>query len=62
MDEEEEYYAVGELIHTDEHPFCDDMSCPCHEDSENIGVVGEQVSDGLMTPAEADRYYRGQTI
>ena len=21
----------GDLVHTDEHPYCDDLSCPCHD-------------------------------
>lgn len=48
--------------HTDTDLFCDDGTCPCHEDNENIAIVGEFVDDGLMTPNEADRYYRGGTI
>ena len=34
---EDEYYVYPILegtdyrIHTPEHPFCEDMTCPCHE-------------------------------
>ena len=67
MNEEEEYYVVpvvpsSDVQHTEDSLFCDDGSCPCHEDQELIGVVAQQVTDGLMTPAEADRYYRGETL
>jgi len=27
------------LLHTDDHPYCDDLSCPCHDDQE--GNPGE---------------------
>lgn len=67
---EEEYYAVptvpyedgDELIHTDEHLFCEDMLCPCHEDQSNLTTVNAWVTDGLMTSNEADLYYRGSTL
>jgi hypothetical protein len=48
--------------HTDEHEFCSDMSCRCHEDQEAIQRVAGQVTDGLLTSKEADRYYRGETL
>ena len=50
------------LEHDEEHLFCDDMSCPCHEDSFSTGLVGQQVSNGLLTPTEADQLYRGRTL
>ena len=70
QDNEEEYYAVpvvfyedgDELIHTDEHLFCEDLLCPCHEDQENMTTVNEWVADGFMTLDEADLYYRGSTL
>lgn len=48
--------------HTADSPFCDDMTCPCHEDQEAIAETAEQVTGGLLTPSEADRYYRGKTL
>lgn len=48
--------------HTDTEVFCGDMGCPCHEDQENTGLVGEYYTDGLMTADEADQYYQGKTI
>jgi hypothetical protein len=64
---EEEYtisltVPVDELIHTEEHLFCDDLSCPCHEDQGAIQVVMGHVTDGLMTFKEADLYYSGRTL
>jgi len=64
---EEEYYvspvADGDyFIHSDDHPFCDDMSCPCHEDEDNVQQLGEQFSDGLVSRDDADRIYRGKTL
>jgi hypothetical protein len=63
-DESEEYYVepVDVPIHTAEHPFCDDMTCPCKEDPDAIQALGEAVQDGRASPADADRIYRGKTI
>ena len=44
---------VDYLEHTDENPFCWNGSCPCRENQENIGIVAQQVQDGLFTPSEA---------
>jgi hypothetical protein len=62
--DEEEYYVepVDVPIHTAEHHFCDDMTCPCHEDSDNIGALGEAVQEGHATTEEADRIYRGKNV
>ena len=56
------YPSMGEDAHTDEHAFCTDMTCPCHEDSEAINTVGDYVENGLMTNSEADQYYHGRTV
>jgi hypothetical protein len=56
------YEGGDEPIHTNEHPFCDEMSCPCHEESEFIEQVQTWVTDGLITIEDAERIYRGQTI
>lgn len=47
--------------HTPGH-FCPDMPCPCHEDAEAIGQVGEWVHEGLMSVDDADRFYRGKVV
>jgi hypothetical protein len=54
---------VDELIHTDERPFCQDMTCPCHEDQELIEeYIAEHLRTGHLTEREAKRLYRGQQI
>jgi hypothetical protein len=64
----DEYYVIPILegtdyrIHTDDHPFCDDMSCPCHEDPENVETLGQAYADGLASTGDADRIYRGKTL
>ena len=56
-------YEGGEqLIHSTEHPFCADMSCPCHEDAEAVAQVQHWLSEGLLTAEDADRIYRGQSL
>lgn len=51
----------GEDSHT-EHLFCYDMPCPCHEDSDRVQELGQQVQDGLASVSDADRIYRGKTV
>jgi hypothetical protein len=61
----EEYYAypVEDFpVHTAENPFCDDMSCPCHEDKDAINDLTDYYQDGLVSREDADRIYRGQTL
>lgn len=54
---------VDDLQHTQESPFCfADPKCPCHEDPELIGAVGNDVTNGLLTPDEATRLVKGETI
>lgn len=50
------------ILHTPDHPFCDDPTCPCKDDSEAIQLVAARVNDGLMTPLEADLFYQGKTF
>ena len=51
------------IIHTDDHPFCPDWSCTCHEDDqESIARVNSWVQAGLMTPQEAIQYILGRTF
>jgi hypothetical protein len=60
----DEYQGVlnTDGYHSDEHAFCSDMSCPCHEDRGEIDNVAQYIEDGEMTTTEADRYYHGKTI
>lgn len=44
------------LIHSDEHPFCDDATCPCRNDIELFNdFINEPVLNGLLTTEEALR-------
>jgi len=52
-----------EIIHTEEHPFCSDPTCPCHQDyllwQE---LIGSPVRDGLMTYEEGKRLFAGRQL
>lgn len=66
--EEEEYYVyplfpdIDTRIHTDEHLFCDELDCPCHEDGENLETLQSWYDDGLVGPDDGDLIYRGLTF
>ncbi len=52
-----------EILHTDEHPFCDDPKCPCHQDSKQFfNLLTKPYLDGLCTWPEAERLYDGKQI
>ena len=52
-----------EIIHTNEHPFCDDMMCPCRADFQLImEYVYQPVQDGLLTADEGKRLYYGKQL
>lgn len=60
----DEEYTV-EPVELPEHNasgFCWDETCPDREDRDNIGALGQAVTDGLVTPAEADLIYHGRTV
>jgi len=51
------------LTHTDEeHSFCSDVHCPCHDiqDGQYYRLICRPLLDGLMTPEEANRLYFGE--
>ncbi len=50
------------ILHTTEHPFCGDPSCPCSEDPALIAEVNEAVKQGLITPEEATLIIQGKTL
>lgn len=64
----DEYYVYPVLNgtdyreHTPDHPFCGDLSCPCHEDHEAIQELGGYYQDGLVSGSDADNIYHGRTI
>jgi hypothetical protein len=66
MSNDDEYYVFpydeeNEVTHNSSG-FCDDMTCPCHEDNESISDLNQAVQDGEASPDDANRIYRGQTV
>lgn len=55
-------YEEGEIIHTDDKPFCDDPSCGCHDDREAINAVNEAFEAGILTQEEATRLMAGKQV
>ena len=49
-------------LHTQEHPFCYDDSCGCHEDPDLIGEVNDAYQGGLFTGKEATDFTRGRMV
>jgi hypothetical protein len=45
-----------------EHQFCTDMSCGCHEDSDEIQLLDAFYQEGLVSTDDADRIYHGKTL
>ena len=66
MSEEYSVYPVLEGTdyreHTEDHLFCDDPTCPCHEDSENQEQLTGWYNDGLIGSGDGDNIYHGRTI
>jgi len=58
------YEEGDELIHTDEHPFCSDVSCPCHDIQEGpyYQLICQPLLAGLLTAEEANRLYFGEQV
>jgi hypothetical protein len=60
--------ACDTIVHTDEHPFCDDPKCPCHGCAtwEDVYRQNEYLEnpfdDGLLTVSEKHRLYWGQQV
>ena len=57
---EEEEDEAGELLHTDEHPFCPDPDCGCHNDENVAEHIDPYLDNGTMSNAEAFRTYFGK--
>ncbi|TMC15642.1 MAG: hypothetical protein E6J34_21475 [Chloroflexi bacterium] len=49
-----------ELTHSEDYPFCDDGTCPCHEDETLIAEVNELVEDGTLSPVDATDIVTGK--
>lgn len=49
-------------IHTDDtHYFCDDLSCPCHEDTTLIADLNALVEAGEVSAEEATSIVSGKS-
>jgi len=49
-------------LHTEEHPFCGDPTCPCSEDTDALTDLDQAVRDGFITPDDAIHIIAGKTI
>ncbi len=56
------YEDGDQLIHSQEHPFCDEMSCPCHKDAESLEQVQSWLTEGLISAEDAGRISRGHVL
>ncbi len=54
--------ADTQPLHTREHPFCGDPTCLCFEDEQNKEQLAQAMKDGLITPDDANRIMKGETI
>lgn len=56
---------VDQKQHTEERPFCDQSlnpDCLCREDQTAIQEINNYVQEGLLTPYEAERTWKGQQL
>ncbi len=49
-------------LHTPEHPFCGDPTCPCYGDNDNIAAINDAINDGIITADDATRIIKGKTV
>lgn len=50
-------------VHTVDHPFCDDLFCPCHADINLIlEYLQRPVQEGLLVGLEVERLYMGEQL
>jgi len=54
------YEEETDLVHSPDHPFCGDPTCPCSEDATLIGELSNRVTSGELTPDEATDIVRGK--
>src|SRR5258708_2641146 len=67
MNDQERWIPVipveDEPRHDNEHPFCDDIMCPCRANFQLIiEYVYQPVQDGLLTANEGKRIYYGKQV
>lgn len=65
---EGEYYVYpiiqgsNYVEHDEDHLFCDDPTCPCHEDQDNLDQLQGWYDNGEIGSVDGDLIYRGRTI
>jgi hypothetical protein len=62
MDEDYTIELPDYVVHSDEHPFCFDPTCPDKEDPDNVNKVNDWYQDGLVSREDADNIYHGKTV
>lgn len=55
------YEEDDALVHTPDHPFCNDLTCPCHTDQELIDEhMAAPFVAGALTLGDCAQVWRGQ--
>jgi hypothetical protein len=49
-------------LHTADTPFCWDETCPCHEDGDALAEIHDAINAGIITPDDAQRILKGETV
>ena len=56
----EKLIVYVDFIHSADYPFCDDPSCPCHDDAELQAELGEALLEGRVKDGDAGRVWAGE--
>jgi hypothetical protein len=54
------YIVYVDFIHNDEYLFCDDPSCPCHDDQDLQADLGDALAEGRVRDNDAGRVWSGE--
>lgn len=46
-----------EITHTNERPYCSDLTCPCHDDPDLNAALAARVESGELSAAQALEVY-----
>lgn len=53
-------HLEDDLLHTNERPWCNDLSCLCHQDADLLReYAAKPIEHGLLTVREAQRLWLG---
>jgi len=51
------------ILHDDEHPFCFDLTCPCHQDQDLLREYADKpIERGHLTQREARRLWLSEVL